>query len=192
MSKTKTSMNFFALTYLAWGLSEIFLAVFTRSGKSDRKGADQQSQLIIWIAIIASITLSVFVARRFPCAIFPEERMAVAGIIVLCLGILLRFIAIRQLGRFFTVDVTIREDHQLMERGFYKYVRHPSYTGALLSFAGYGLSTDNWYAFFIVFLPVLYTFLVRIRIEEKVLLEQFGEKYKEYSGRTKRLVPFLY
>ncbi len=118
MSKTKTSMNFFALTYLAWGLSEIFLAVFTRSGKSDRKGADQQSQLIIWIAIIASITLSVFVARRFPCAIFPEERMAVAGIIVLCLGILLRFIAIRQLGRFFTVDVTIREDHQLMDRGF--------------------------------------------------------------------------
>ena len=108
------------------------------------------------------------------------------------LGIGFRLLAIKQLGRFFTVDVTIRENHQLLQTGFYKYLRHPSYTGSLLTFFGFGISLNNWLGLGIVILPTVITMLYRIRIEEKVLTEQFGKSYLEYSSKTKRLIPFIY
>jgi protein-S-isoprenylcysteine O-methyltransferase Ste14 len=96
------------------------------------------------------------------------------------------------LGRFFTVNVTIRIDHQLIQSGFYKYLRHPSYTGALLSFLGLGLSLNNWFSLVIVFLPTLFAFIHRMNIEENVLAEQFGKQYQDYISKTKRILPFVY
>lgn len=71
-------------------------------------------------------------------------------------------------------------------------MRHPSYTGSLITFFGFGLALNNWLSLAIVFIPTLYTMLYRIRVEEKVLMEQFGEKYITYSNKTKRLIPFIY
>jgi protein-S-isoprenylcysteine O-methyltransferase Ste14 len=96
------------------------------------------------------------------------------------------------LGRFFTVNVTIRDDHKLIQSGFYKYLRHPSYTGSLLSFLGFGLSLDNWLSLAIIFLPTLFAFIYRMKVEENVLSEQFGEQYQDYILKTKRIIPFIY
>lgn len=99
---------------------------------------------------------------------------------------------INNLGKYFTVDVTIKKDHQLKTDGFYKYVRHPSYAFSLLTFLGLAIVLNNYISAVIVFVPVFLMFLYRIKIEEKVLTEQFGSDYSDYMKKTKRLIPFIY
>ena len=146
-------MKIFYITYILWVLSEIFLNRFLRSGKQDRKSADRKTELYLWLTIVLTITIANFVMFSYPFPIFPRAGFAITGLIVIITGMLIRFLAIKQLGRFFTVDVTIRKDHELMQSGFYKYVRHPSYTGSLLSFLGFGLSLNNWLGLAIVLFP---------------------------------------
>ena len=108
------------------------------------------------------------------------------------LGIIFRLYAIKTLGRYFTVNVTIREGHKIIKQGLYKYLRHPSYTGSLLSFVGFGISLNNWVSFLIVMIPVTASFIRRMNIEERALTEQFGEEYITYKKQTWRLLPFIY
>ena len=185
-------MNIYSLTYIIWILSEIILNRFVRSGKSDKKSADKNTELYLWGTIMLSITIGVYVKYNFPLPVFYNVQFALFGIIIIFFGIIIRFLAIKQLGRFFTVDVTIREGHQLMQSGFYKYLRHPSYSGSLLSFLGFGLSLNNWFTLAIIFLPVLIAFIYRIKIEESVLTEQFGNQYQDYKSKTKCIIPFIY
>jgi protein-S-isoprenylcysteine O-methyltransferase len=106
--------------------------------------------------------------------------------------VVVRWYAILSLGRFFTVNVAIAADHQLVDAGLYRWVRHPSYSGALLAFLGLGLCLDNWASLAALMLPVSVVFWWRMRIEEAALLEAFGERYRDYLRRTRRLIPFIY
>jgi len=185
-------MNLFNWICLIWISSEILINSRLRSNQADKQAADKNSLLIIWGQIIFSITISIFVSANIDLTIVDENWFSLFGLVLMLLGIGFRLLAIKQLGRFFTVDVTIRENHQLLQTGFYKYLRHPSYTGSLLTFLGFGITLNNWLGLGIVFLPTVITMLYRIRIEEKVLAEQFGKSYLEYISKTKRLIPFIY
>jgi protein-S-isoprenylcysteine O-methyltransferase Ste14 len=138
------------------------------------------------------IPLSVFIATYFRARIFRNENYEYLGLIVIGIGILIRFFAVNSLGKFFTVDVTIRQEHQLKKDGFYKIVRHPSYSGSILSFVGFGISLNNWISLFVVTIAVFTAFMKRIRIEENVLQNQFGEEYTRYAKKTYRLIPWVY
>jgi hypothetical protein len=85
-------------------------------------------------------------------------------VILFAAGLLLRWWAIITLGRFFTVDVTIEKDHELVERGPFRIVRHPSYTGVLLAFVGYALSLRNWVALLVILLPIGAAFIHRMNV----------------------------
>ena len=185
-------MNIYQVIYILWLLSEIILNRLVRSGKSDKKSADKNTEIYLWVTIIISITIGVFVSIKFSLPILLNGQLALIGIAIIIVGIIIRFIAIKQLGRFFTVNVTIRDDHKLIQSGFYKYLRHPSYTGSLLSFFGFGLSLNNWLSMAIIFLPTLFAFIYRMKIEENVLSEQFGKQYQDYISNTKRIIPFIY
>lgn len=185
-------MNIFFITYFIWILSEVLLNRLMRSGKTDKKTTDNHTELFLWITIVIAITLATYVSLTTIHPIFSRYGFQTTGIIIILIGIVIRFIAIKQLGRFFTVDVTIRENHQLLQTGFYSVLRHPSYSGALLSFLGFGLSLNNWLGIPIAFLPVLFMFIHRMNTEEKVLTEQFGEQYLAYIKKTKRIIPFIY
>ncbi len=185
-------MNIYQVIYLIWFFSEIYLNRFVRSGKSDKKYSDKNTENYLWVSIIFSITIGVFVSANFAHPLIPGELLSLIGVIIIIIGMIIRFAAIKQLGRFFTVNVTIRDDHKLIQSGFYKYLRHPSYTGSLLSFLGFGLSLNNWLSLMIIFLPTLFAFIYRMRIEENVLAEQFGKQYLEYINKTKRIIPFIY
>src|SRR5690348_17282812 len=80
-------------------------------------------------------------------------RLAAMGMMIA--GMLFRWTAIRTLGRFFTVDVAVHEGHAVVDSGPYRLVRHPSYTGLLLAFAGLGLAFQNWISLLALLLPVL-------------------------------------
>jgi protein-S-isoprenylcysteine O-methyltransferase len=108
------------------------------------------------------------------------------------LGLALRWYSIIHLGRFFTVNVAIANDHRLIDSGPYHFVRHPSYAGNLLAVAGFSLSFQNWASILLIFVPCCAVILWRIHIEEEALLGALGEQYRGYMRRTKRLIPLIY
>jgi protein-S-isoprenylcysteine O-methyltransferase Ste14 len=107
-------------------------------------------------------------------------------------AIALRWWAIVVLGRFFTVDVTIARDHQLVDAGPFRVVRHPSYAGVLFAFIGFALAVANWAAMLVILVPIFAAFVHRMNVEERALTAALGDRYVGYMQRTKRLVPFVY
>ena len=182
---------FYILMFL-WLFSEIYYAFALRSGNKDQKGKDQSSFRILWIVIPVSIFFSISASGWFSFPIVKSDWISWVGIVLLFVGIVVRFQIIRNLGKYFTVDVTIRSDHKVKTDGFYRFVRHPSYAFSMLTFLGLGLALNNWVSLAIAFIPPFIAFSYRIFVEEKALREQFGEEYLNYSKKTKRLIPFIY
>ncbi|MFT3750236.1 MAG: isoprenylcysteine carboxylmethyltransferase family protein [Agriterribacter sp.] len=182
----------FTGTYIIWFLSEILLNRFLRSRASDKRDMDKNSLSIIWITIIVSITAAIYISGICPLPIFSHYYYVYAGIVIIIAGILLRFTAIISLGKFFTVDVTIRQGHTLKKDGLYKYLRHPSYFASLLSFIGFGISLNNWLSLIIITISIIIAFHIRVKVEEKALTEQFGEEYIAYKKTTSGFIPFVH
>ncbi|UMQ40630.1 isoprenylcysteine carboxylmethyltransferase family protein [Chryseobacterium sp. Y16C] len=181
----------FYISMAIWFLSELYYKkVFTSTQNAKKK--DKSTLNVLWIVIIPSISLAIFISdvSRFP--ISKGEWIYFLGESCIAIGILFRWIIIRSLGKYFTVDVSIREDHQIKKEGFYKYMRHPSYTFALLTFVGLGLFLNNWVSFAVAFIPPFLAFNYRIKVEEQALIEQFGDEYIQYKKQTRRLIPFIY
>ena len=174
-------------------ISELLLTARCRSHSKTGTKQDRSTLAMIWLVIAVSVTAGVFVAQNFRVAALPHERIFTsAGVVLFAAGLILRWWAIVILGRFFTVDVTIEKDHELVERGPFGIMRHPSYTGVLLAFLGLALSLRNWAALLVVLLPIGAAFIHRMNVEENALSRALGPRYTEYMKRTKRLVPFVY
>ncbi len=186
-------MQLSGLLGLIYFASEVLLSV-TRRGRSETGTKQDRSTLrVLWIVIIASITAGVFVAGNWKAGALPNRpEFAIGGITLFTLGLAFRWWAIVVLGRFFTVDVTIEKDHELVEGGPFRWVRHPSYTGVLLAFLGWALTLRNWAAIVVVLVPIFIAFARRMNVEEEALSSALGERYQSYMKRTKRLVPFIY
>jgi protein-S-isoprenylcysteine O-methyltransferase Ste14 len=108
------------------------------------------------------------------------------------LGFIVRWIAIIQLGRMFTVDVAISSAHQLKTNGLYSIVRHPTYLGLLLIIAGLGFLTNDVLYCTIIIVPTFFALNYRISVEEKALTGEFGDQYKDYKKRVKKIIPLIY
>jgi len=178
---------------LVYLISELLLTVTRRSRSRTGTKQDRSTLRVLWLIIMASVAARVYVAGHWPAAALPHGRMfALAGVVLFVAGLLLRWWAIITLGRFFTVDVTIEKDQELVDRGPFRVVRHPSYTGVLLAFVGFGLSLRNWAALLVILLPIGAAFIHRMNVEEDALSRALGRRYADYMKRTKRLVPFVY
>src|SRR5436305_1957623 len=178
---------------LIYLISEALLSV-TRRGRSETgEKQDRSTLLVIWIVIMISIGAGVFIAQNWRAGALPYGlAFAVAGVVLFAAGLIIRWWAIVTLGRFFTVDVTIEKDHELVERGPFRLVRHPSYTGVLLAFVGFALSLANWAALLVILLPITVAFIHRMNVEESALSGALGPQYTDYMRRTKRLIPLIY
>jgi len=172
-----------------WFLSEVMINILTRSKKAEAKSHDQHSVSVLWIVIMLSIAGGV--VNAFHYSQFGLVSYC-SGMALMVIGITIRFLAIFSLKTYFNANVSIHYDHRLKTDGMYRLVRHPSYTGSLLTFLGLGVSLGNWVSLLIIFMPVLCVFLYRINLEEKVLKQNFKQVYLDYQKRTKRLIPFIY
>ena len=184
-------MQLLGMVVAVWIISELAVAVVKRSHGEGRR-RDRGSFILLWI-LVSGAALAGSMLRGLPATrIAHGDAVFWTGIALIAAGILLRGAAIATLRQYFTVDVTIREDHQLIEHGLYGLVRHPAYTGSLLSFLGLGLAFGNWLSLAVVFLVAAGAFAYRIVVEERALIEHFGDRYREYARRTKRLIPGVY
>ena len=108
------------------------------------------------------------------------------------IGLMIRFSAIITLGRFFSTKAVIQPEHLLINHGLYHYIRHPAYTGLVLSFFATGIAMGDFLALLVLVLPLLYVLKKRISVEEVILIRYFGKDYLDYAVRTKKLIPWLY
>jgi protein-S-isoprenylcysteine O-methyltransferase len=115
-----------------------------------------------------------------------------AGAAVALSGIALRVWSVTTLGRYFTYVVKVTADQKVVDTGPYRLVRHPSYSGALLTGIGIGLSLRFAAAPVAIGVTSLLGYWIRIAVEERALAEGIGEPYRAYMARTKRLIPFIW
>jgi hypothetical protein len=109
---------------LIYLFSEILLTITRRGRSKTGEKQDRSTLRMLWIVIMISIGAGVFIAGNWRTGALPHGRMfANAGVVLFAAGLIIRWWAIVTLGRFFTVDVTIEKDHELVERGPFRCVR---------------------------------------------------------------------
>jgi protein-S-isoprenylcysteine O-methyltransferase Ste14 len=182
-------MPLYAWLQILFFVTELSLLLFKRSKQSTAKNKrDRRSLLILWVVIAGSLSLGPWSAA-YSIWIFDGS---VIGIIIYVIGFIIRWTAVYQLGKMFTVDVAIANEHILKTTGLYKVVRHPSYLGLILIIAGLGICLNSWLCFIIMFVPTFIAISYRISIEEKALIEEFGDQYSTYKSKVKKLIPGIY
>ncbi len=175
--------------------AEITLVIRRRSTGAAPAGggsqsADRGSVRTLWFVTVLAIVAGHEIAlRHIGPLLTPLLFWQCAGVALFVVGLWLRFWAIRHLGRFFTVDVAIAQDHRVVDDGPYRYVRHPSYTALLLEYAGIGCTLGSVSGWLVMMLPIFVVLMYRMQLEEAALVGGLGEPYLAYMRRTKRLVP---
>ncbi len=185
-----TLKTILTIVIILFPVSEILLAILKRADKSASTRGDKGSFLIVWSVIIIVIAVDSF-CNWHPVAELPLSRTAceATALGLLLVGLAVRWISILMLGKMFTVNVSIQRDHVLYQQGFYKYVRHPSYTGLLIMFLGLAIDHGTWIDVAFIMIPITAALFYRINKEEEALIGKFGKQYEEYAARTKRLIP---
>jgi protein-S-isoprenylcysteine O-methyltransferase Ste14 len=113
----------------------------------------------------------------------------VGGVACLVIGLWLFYRSHADLGTNWSITLEVREQHRLITQGVYRRVRHPMYLALVLYSIGQALVIPNWVAGPSNLIAFAILLSLRVRAEEKMMVEGFGEEYVAYSARTKRLIP---
>jgi protein-S-isoprenylcysteine O-methyltransferase Ste14 len=189
------NLGVLVMSFLIWRVIEA--SVDIRTFQRLRAGAQRQdkgSHVVLLCLIVLGLLLAILLALKVPATAITSapDIFFWLGIVLMYAGIALRLYAIKVLGRSFTTSVAVAPDQTVIEAGPYRLIRHPSYTGILITLLGLGLSlTSNWLSLLVIIGCALIGFSYRIRVEEHVLQESLGQRYQDYMQRTKRLIPFV-
>jgi protein-S-isoprenylcysteine O-methyltransferase Ste14 len=137
---------------------------------------------LVWVASPA------FSFAEYPLHLGP----LVAGVVCFIVGLWLFHRSHADLGTCWSVTLEVRENHRLVTQGIYRRVRHPMYAALFLYAIGQALALPNWLAgpSYLVSFGIL--FALRVRAEERMMLETFGNEYAAYMANTKCLVPGIW
>lgn len=166
------------------------LRTLSRSGAESGTRRDRRSQLGIAIQGIG-MALAGFGVVKPTLASFSAAGLAGTAVVFLLMaGAVALFAASsRELGRNWSLVARMRSDHELVRTGAYARVRHPIYLGMLLFLLAFAVALGHWVQLLIA-LPVFFTgTAIRTRLEERLLEQQFGERFREYRSSTPALIP---
>jgi len=167
--------------------------IISRRQESFASPQDAHSKRLIAIGQGGGVFAAFFIAAKMPSASLANPvAWFWIGIVTIVAGSLLRRHCWRMLGSSFTGAVIVKTDQTVVERGAYRYVRHPSYTAGALLFLGIGLALANWMSVVVLLGAVAIVYGYRVDVEERALVGTLGEPYRQYMTRTKRFVPFLF
>lgn len=183
----------FWIIYLVWFVLEMIGAIRQRV-QADAQKQDRGSLIVLGIGLYVGLFLNFFLAGLLPGAVLPGNHLVVfiSALVLIILGMLLRQYAIQTLGQYFTRQVATRTDQQVVQQGPYRLIRHPAYSGTLLTILGIGLAVTNWVSLLVLLFCTLVGYTYRVLVEEQALRTALGQPYMEYMQRTKRFIPFLW
>ena len=143
------------------------------------------------LVFIAGLVLSYRALVRRQEGVFVLSVHCVAGLALLIIGLIIMIVSQATLWRNYSSTVVIREDHQLITHGIYRFTRNPIYLGGIMAVTGLPVYSASLYGFLVmlILIPII---LNRIRMEEKLLTEEFQDAFQKYKETTKKLIPFIY
>jgi protein-S-isoprenylcysteine O-methyltransferase Ste14 len=170
---------------------ELRISVRSRFSRRGRL-ADRRSLPVVAVTVYGGVGGGFLLAARVHSAEVGDALrwpLFALGLVLMCAGIVIRQWAIVVLGRFFTIDVRVQAGQTVVERGPYRWVRHPAYTGLIMTFVGIGLALGNWASLALLAVVPTVGLVVRIRYEERVLAERLGEPYRRFAATRAHLLP---
>ena len=179
--------------YMIWLIPE-FIYVFRHRVDAKFRTDDRLSYIGISISIWIGIFLGYWMAHVESWADIAWHPMFLftLGIVLMVIGVAFRFYAVSILGKYFSMRLAIQPGQRVVQNGPYRWIRHPSYTGSLITLFGVGLALGNWLSLIVILVAGLIGYSYRVRVEEQTLLAALGDPYREYMKHTKRFIPFVY
>lgn len=153
------------------------------------------------LLLLVELFIFIYTIRRNSCTqaapVLLRQMMfspfvADIGIIFILAGIVIRLCAVLTLKKAFTLHVQTSAGQHLVTSGLYHVIRHPAYSGSVLSLFGVALALRNIVAVCLVLFGCLICYGMRIRVEEKALQAQFGKEYADYKRSTYKLLPYIF
>jgi protein-S-isoprenylcysteine O-methyltransferase Ste14 len=176
-----------------WLLWALYWLVASFGGKAVRRRESVASRIAhLGPLALAACLLVIHLPAPLGSRFLPDSAMATwlgAGLTAAGLGFA-TWARVHIAGNW-SGTVTLKENHELVRSGPYRWVRHPIYSGLLLAFAGSGLATGEWRGV-LAWLIVLLALWRKSRLEERWLAEQFGPEYARYRREVAALVPGIY
>ena len=183
----------FYASYGAWALMEI--TILMRDARGAKGEARDAGSRFAFMTLIPAGLFGAWAAPFYwPMAriALPPRETFYTAIALIWLGMALRLWSVMTLGRFFRTRVFIHDDHMLVTTGPYRFLRHPSYTGGVISLTGVGLGLGNWFSVLAAGGGILLACAIRILVEEKSLAERFGDEFAAHKKRTWAILPFIW
>jgi len=179
------------LLFVVFILTEVLMR---RGGEAKQLGstaADKASTRLIGVSLLVAIVL-IFVTVYTRAGAFTNIPVGIVGVVLMVLGLALRFWSMGVLGRFYSRTLRVVEGHRLVREGPYRFVRHPGYLASLCIWLGSALGLQNAVLICVFLLGFSAVYVYRISVEEKMLREEFGAEYDDYAAHSWRLIPLVY
>jgi protein-S-isoprenylcysteine O-methyltransferase Ste14 len=184
----------FGVACAIWYVPELIGTFFQRATRRHGTRHDRGSYAVLvgvlWIGLLLGFGIAAFLPwAAIPFLRLPLFWLGIGGILA---GVALRWYAIRVLGRFFTRDVATQIGQTVVQEGPYRFIRHPAYSGTLLTLLGIGLTLGNGLALLVVLIGGVIGHLYRVHVEEQALVTALGEPYRAYMRGARRFIPFVW
>jgi protein-S-isoprenylcysteine O-methyltransferase Ste14 len=178
------------VTAVIWVLLELRQSVTHRP---EAVTASRRSELAFRLIVVVGALLARTLSRVAPSAtIRPAAVADWIGLVLFWSGIGLRLWSFHTLGRYFTFTVQTSSDQPVITNGPYQLIRHPGYAGLLLVIIAVGRFTGNWWSLACLTAAMAGGVVFRIRVEEQALIQNLGDRYRDYAATRRRLVPFIW
>jgi protein-S-isoprenylcysteine O-methyltransferase Ste14 len=188
MASVKTGLPAYAYVILIVGFAAWFLP-FPLAGWS-RKSPQKRDSRWRWGLLLEAAGYVILWQGPFWSRPLPSWRLALS-VLFLALASLLSWTSTRALGRYLRFGAAVDEDHQLIRSGPYRVVRHPIYASMLCMFLGMGFMVAPPLHFFAGLIFFIAGTEIRVRVEDRLLADRFGEEFREYRRSTPAYIPLL-
>jgi protein-S-isoprenylcysteine O-methyltransferase Ste14 len=184
------------MRWLLVGTAAVWVVLELRQSLTHRpeaKNASWTSEVLFRLIVGGGALMASALAELAKSAtIRPATVADSVGLVLFCAGVSLRLWSFYTLGRYFTFTVQTSSDQPVISDGPYRMIRHPGYAGLLLIVMAVGLFIGNWWSLACLTAATAGGFVFRIRVEERALMHNLGDGYRDYAATHKRLVPFIW
>lgn len=187
----------FGVVMLSWFAFVVVFALFLRQKPPSEPDRKRERTSIVGIALQGVSYLVVWIFRRpaFSSIVsfrkFVEIALAVLTMALAIGSVWFCSAAVRTLGKQWSITARVLEGHKLITSGPYNIVRNPIYTGMFGMLLATGLAISHWIGLLIAIVVYAVGTAIRMRSEERLLREAFGEEFDAYARKVPAVVPFL-